>query len=82
MLTRIELLVLPYLVDAGCNVRTTASCDTDVGDVGVAVLDTRDNEWCVVFRAALCPSAIFDKLWFLANGPLAGVSVTFAEFSE
>ena len=39
MLTRIELPVLSLLVNAGCNVRTTASCDTDVGDVGVAVLD-------------------------------------------
>ena len=39
VLTRIELPVLSLLVNAGCNVRTTASCDTDVGDVGVAVLD-------------------------------------------
>ena len=39
VLTRIELPVLSLLVNFGCNVRTTASCDTDVEDVGVAVLD-------------------------------------------
>ena len=33
------LLKLSLLVDAGCNVRTTASCNTDVGDVGVAELE-------------------------------------------
>ena len=32
------LLELSLLVDAGCNVGTTASCNTDVGDVGVAEL--------------------------------------------
>ena len=36
--------------------------------------------WYVVFRAALCPSVIFDKLWFLATGLLVGVSVIFAVF--
>ena len=33
------LLVLSFLVDAGCNVGTTASCNTDVGDLGVAELE-------------------------------------------
>ena len=33
------LLVLSLLVDAGCNVGNTASCNTDVGDVSVAVLE-------------------------------------------
>ena len=32
------LLVLSLLVDAGCGVGITASCDGDVGDVGVAEL--------------------------------------------
>ena len=38
-LTRIVLLVLSLLVDAGRNVGTAASCKNDVGDVGVAELD-------------------------------------------
>ena len=38
-LTRTVLLALSLLVDAGCNVGTTTSCNTDVGDVGVAVLE-------------------------------------------
>ena len=33
------LLVLSLLVDEGCCVRTTASGDNDVGDVGVAELE-------------------------------------------
>ena len=33
------LLELSFLVDAGCNVGITASCNTDVGDVGVAELE-------------------------------------------
>ena len=37
-LTHTVLLVLSPLVDAGCNVGTTASCNTDVEDVGVAEL--------------------------------------------
>ena len=32
-------LVLSLLVDAGCCVRVTASCDKDVGDVGVAEVE-------------------------------------------
>ena len=35
------LLELSLLVDAGCNVGTAASCNTDVGDVGVAELEER-----------------------------------------
>ena len=84
MLTRIELPVLSLLVNAGCNVRTTASCDTDVGDVGVAVLDELvDKPGQRVVRSFPCctlPVSIFDKLWFLATGLLVGVSVIFAEF--
>ena len=34
-----KLLVLSLLVDAGCCVGTTASCDNVVGDVGVAELE-------------------------------------------
>ena len=30
---------LALLVDAGCNAEITASCGTDVGDVGVAGLE-------------------------------------------
>ena len=33
------LLVLSLLVDAGCCVGTTPSCDNDVGDAGVAELE-------------------------------------------
>ena len=36
-LTRTVLISL--LIDAGCNVATTASCNTDVGDVGLAELE-------------------------------------------
>ena len=32
-------LVLSLLVDAGCNAGTTASCNTHVGDAGVAELE-------------------------------------------
>ena len=86
-LTHTVLLELSLLVDAGCNVGTTAFCNTDVGDVGVAELEelvdkTRDNHWYVFRRAALYPSAIFDELWFLATSPLVGISVILAEFSE
>ena len=35
---RTVLLVLSLLVDAGYNVGITASCGTDVGDIGVAEL--------------------------------------------
>ena len=39
------LLELSLLVDAGCYVGTTASCNTDdVGDVGVAELEELVNE--------------------------------------
>ena len=38
-LTRTMLLVLSLLADAGRNVGTTAPCNTDVGDVGVAELE-------------------------------------------
>ena len=38
-LTRTVLLVLSLLVDAGCNVGIIASCNTDVGDVGIAELE-------------------------------------------
>ena len=38
-LARIVPLVLSLLVDAGCNVGITASCKTDVGDVGVAEIE-------------------------------------------
>ena len=37
-LTRAVLLVLSLLVDAGRNVRTTASCNSDVGEEGLAEL--------------------------------------------
>ena len=37
--SRAVLLVLSLLVDARCNVGSAASCDTDVGDVGVAELE-------------------------------------------
>ena len=33
------LFALSLLVDVGCNVGTTASCNTDVGDAGVAELE-------------------------------------------
>ena len=36
---RTVLLTLSLLVDAGCSVGITASCGTDVGDVGVAELE-------------------------------------------
>ena len=36
---RAVLLELSLLVDAGCHVGITASCGTDVGDVGVAELE-------------------------------------------
>ena len=38
-LTRTVPLVLSLLVDAGCNVGITASCNTDVGDLGVAEIE-------------------------------------------
>ena len=38
-LTRSVVLVLSLLVDTGCNMGTTASCNTNVGDVGVAELE-------------------------------------------
>ena len=38
-LTRTVLLILSLLVDAGCNVGITSSCNSDVGDVGVAGLE-------------------------------------------
>ena len=37
-------IVHSLLVDAGCNVRTTASCGTDIGDVGVAELEEPVNK--------------------------------------
>ena len=42
-----------------------------------ACRQTRDNE-----SVPCSPSAIFDELWFLTTGPLVGISVIFAEFSE
>ena len=71
------------LVDAGCS----ASCNTDAEYVGVAELEEivdkpGDNDRYVVLRAAFHPSAIFNELWFLTTGPLVGISVIFAEFSE
>ena len=36
---RTVLLLLSFLVDAGCNVGITASCGTDVGDAGAAELE-------------------------------------------
>ena len=78
-------LVLSLLVDAGCNEETTASCNTGVGDVGVAELEglvDKPGTTYVVRRVAFYSSAIFDELWFLTTGPPAGISVILAEFSE
>ena len=81
------LLILSLLIDAGCCVGVTASCDEDVRDASTTKLKVlinkpKDNDWYVVLRAALYPSAIFDELWFLTTGPLVGKPVIFAEFSE
>ena len=57
------LLVLSLLVDAGCNVGITASCNTDVGDVGVAELEelvdkprTTIGTWFAVLQSICLPS--------------------------
>ena len=78
-------LVLSLLVDAGCCVGITASCDKDVGDAGVAELEepvdrpgtTIGTLFC---RAAFYSSAFFDELWFLTTGKMVGLSVIVAEF--
>ena len=74
------LLVLSLLVDAGCNVRITASCNTDVGDVSVAELEelvdkpgtTISTQFSVLH---FYPSAMFNESWFLTSGPMVGISV-------
>ena len=63
-LTRTLLLVPSLLADAGCNVGTTASCNTDVGDVGVSEVQELvdrpgNNHWYVVLRVAIDSFAIF-----------------------
>ena len=68
-LSHTVLLVLSVLVGAGCNVETTASCNTDVGDVGTPELaefvdkpgTTIGTQFAVLhfFRLPL-----FDELWF------------------
>ena len=67
--------------------RDAMSCNTDVGDVGVAELEelvdkpgTTIGAWFSVLF--FYPSAVFDELWFLATGLLVGISVISAEFSE
>ena len=77
------LLELSLLVDAWCS----ASCNTDVGDVGVAELEELVDKpgttiGHVVRRVAFYPSAIFDELWYLACGPLERIFVILAEISE
>ena len=74
VLTRIELPVLSLLVNAGCIVRTTASCDTDVGDVRVAVLDelvdkpgTTSGTYFSVLHFARLPSLISCGFWPLVH---------------
>ena len=57
------LLVLSLLVDAGCCVGATASCDNDVGDVGAAELEEPVDEpgttigtWFAVLHFIRLPS--------------------------
>ena len=80
-------LTLSLLVDAGCCVRVTASCDEDVGDVGEDELEehvdrrgTTNDTWFAVLHSIFL--AIFDEMWFLATGPMEIIPVLFAEFSE
>ena len=42
----------------------------------------RDNEWYVVRRGAFYPSAFLDEMWFLTTGPVVGIPMIFAMFSE
>ena len=72
-LTRTVLLVLSHLDDAGCNVKITASCNTDVGDAGVAELEELvDKPRTPIGTLFSVLHFIFDELWFLTTGPLVG----------
>ena len=79
-------LILSVLVDTGCCEGITASCGKDVGDVGEAELekpvDGQGQRSYVVRRVAFYSSSIFDELWFLTTGPMVGIHVIFAEFTE
>ena len=78
---------LSLLVDAGCSVGVTASCDDDAGEAGEDELEelvdrpgtTNGTSFSVLHFIRL---SFFDELWFLTTGPLVGISVIFAEFSE
>ena len=64
-------LIFSLLVDAGCSVGVTVSCDEDVGEgsedeVEELVGETPDNEWHVV----LCGPPIFAVLDEVGNRPV------------
>ena len=82
------LLVLSLHVNAGCCVRTAASCvGDDVGDVGVAGTGepvdksrtTIGTQFVVLYLIRL-PS--LRSCGFLTTSPMVGIPAIFAEFSE
>ena len=84
---RTVLLVLSLLVDAECIVGITASCGTEVKDVGVAELEepvdkpgTTIGTYCSVLHCIFLPFSY--EMWLLTTGPMEVILVIFAEFSK
>ena len=76
-------LILSLLVDAGCSVGVTVSCDEEVGeDEGEELIDRPRTTMGTQFCVAIDLPAIFDEMWFLTSGPMLIKPVIFAEFSE
>ena len=70
---RTSSLILSLLIDAGCCAGVTVSCDEEE----VEELVDRPK----TTKGTNLP-AIFDEVWFLTTGPVAGMPMILAEFSE
>ena len=63
--------------------RTTVSCDEDVGGVsGDELRSSSVNQAQRMVRVSMCCNAIFDEMWFQTTGPMKVPPVIFAEFSS
>ena len=79
--------MLSLLVNAGCSVGVTLSCDEDAGEASADEFEesvdrpgTTNATWFTVLQSIFLP--LFDEMWFLTTGPMVIIPVIFVEFSE